>query len=128
MFHFRLLCDLCVYPFQAPVETKFDDLFGTSAAIDPFNFNSQNGMRKDDKWVSLQEQSDMNKHLLDIKLPKRCVNMSLVPEWYRVNLVLQFYVEQQRWQILPSISNSPGHTCAIVPQIAKVLLMLTTIL
>uniref|UniRef100_A0A3P8P060 Huntingtin-interacting protein 1-related protein n=1 Tax=Astatotilapia calliptera TaxID=8154 RepID=A0A3P8P060_ASTCA len=34
---------------DAPVETKFDDLFGTSAAIDPFNFNSQNGMRKDDK-------------------------------------------------------------------------------
>uniref|UniRef100_A0A673AXH8 Huntingtin-interacting protein 1-related protein n=1 Tax=Sphaeramia orbicularis TaxID=375764 RepID=A0A673AXH8_9TELE len=32
------------------VETDdlFDDLFGTSAAIDPFNFNSQNGMRKDD--------------------------------------------------------------------------------
>uniref|UniRef100_A0A8D3DCT3 Huntingtin-interacting protein 1-related protein n=1 Tax=Scophthalmus maximus TaxID=52904 RepID=A0A8D3DCT3_SCOMX len=29
--------------------TKFDDLFGTSAAIDPFNFNSQNGMRKEDK-------------------------------------------------------------------------------
>uniref|UniRef100_A0A671WWH6 Huntingtin-interacting protein 1-related protein n=1 Tax=Sparus aurata TaxID=8175 RepID=A0A671WWH6_SPAAU len=29
--------------------TTFDDLFGTSAAIDPFNFNSQNGMRKDDK-------------------------------------------------------------------------------
>ncbi|XP_060902315.1 huntingtin-interacting protein 1 isoform X2 [Labrus mixtus] len=42
--------DLPVLPaFQAPVETKFDDLFGTSAAIDPFNFNSQNGMRKDDK-------------------------------------------------------------------------------
>lgn len=35
--------------FQATLETKFDDLFGTSAAIDPFNFNSQNGMRKDDK-------------------------------------------------------------------------------
>uniref|UniRef100_A0A7N5ZUJ2 Huntingtin-interacting protein 1-related protein n=1 Tax=Anabas testudineus TaxID=64144 RepID=A0A7N5ZUJ2_ANATE len=34
---------------DAAVETKFDDLFGTSAAIDPFNFNSQNGMRKDDK-------------------------------------------------------------------------------
>uniref|UniRef100_A0A3Q3W6E4 Huntingtin-interacting protein 1-related protein n=1 Tax=Mola mola TaxID=94237 RepID=A0A3Q3W6E4_MOLML len=31
------------------LQTKFDDLFGTSAAIDPFNFNSQNGMRKDDK-------------------------------------------------------------------------------
>uniref|UniRef100_A0A667YP65 Huntingtin interacting protein 1 n=1 Tax=Myripristis murdjan TaxID=586833 RepID=A0A667YP65_9TELE len=31
------------------METKFDDLFGTSAATDPFNFNSQNGMRKDDK-------------------------------------------------------------------------------
>uniref|UniRef100_A0A8C1M3G1 Huntingtin-interacting protein 1-related protein n=1 Tax=Cyprinus carpio TaxID=7962 RepID=A0A8C1M3G1_CYPCA len=31
------------------VDTKFDDLFGTSAATDPFNFNSQNGMRKDEK-------------------------------------------------------------------------------
>uniref|UniRef100_A0A672HV45 Huntingtin-interacting protein 1-related protein n=1 Tax=Salarias fasciatus TaxID=181472 RepID=A0A672HV45_SALFA len=40
------LVDMDVPP---PVETKFDDLFGTSAAIDPFNFNSQNGMRKDDK-------------------------------------------------------------------------------
>ncbi|XP_036393104.1 huntingtin-interacting protein 1-like isoform X2 [Megalops cyprinoides] len=30
-------------------ENRFDDLFGTSAATDPFNFNSQNGMRKDDK-------------------------------------------------------------------------------
>uniref|UniRef100_A0A8C2XHG6 Huntingtin-interacting protein 1-related protein n=1 Tax=Cyclopterus lumpus TaxID=8103 RepID=A0A8C2XHG6_CYCLU len=34
---------------DAALETKFDDLFGTSAAIDPFNFNSQNGLRKDDK-------------------------------------------------------------------------------
>uniref|UniRef100_A0A671PH52 Huntingtin-interacting protein 1-related protein n=1 Tax=Sinocyclocheilus anshuiensis TaxID=1608454 RepID=A0A671PH52_9TELE len=31
------------------VDRKFDDLFGTSAATDPFNFNSQNGMRKDEK-------------------------------------------------------------------------------
>uniref|UniRef100_A0A8C2Z3T1 Huntingtin-interacting protein 1-related protein n=1 Tax=Cyclopterus lumpus TaxID=8103 RepID=A0A8C2Z3T1_CYCLU len=30
------------------VDMDFDDLFGTSAAIDPFNFNSQNGLRKDD--------------------------------------------------------------------------------
>uniref|UniRef100_A0A3P8WTL0 Huntingtin-interacting protein 1-related protein n=1 Tax=Cynoglossus semilaevis TaxID=244447 RepID=A0A3P8WTL0_CYNSE len=29
--------------------TKFDNLFGTSAAADPFNFNNQNGMRNDDK-------------------------------------------------------------------------------
>lgn len=34
---------------EGALETKFDDLFGTSAAIDPFNFNNQNGMRKDDK-------------------------------------------------------------------------------
>lgn len=34
---------------QQSLETKFDDLFGTSAPIDPFNFNSQNGTRKDDK-------------------------------------------------------------------------------
>uniref|UniRef100_A0A8C8CSE2 Huntingtin-interacting protein 1-related protein n=1 Tax=Oncorhynchus tshawytscha TaxID=74940 RepID=A0A8C8CSE2_ONCTS len=31
------------------IPVQFDDLFGTSAATDPFNFNSQNGMRKDDK-------------------------------------------------------------------------------
>uniref|UniRef100_A0A8C6LGD9 Huntingtin-interacting protein 1-related protein n=1 Tax=Nothobranchius furzeri TaxID=105023 RepID=A0A8C6LGD9_NOTFU len=41
--------DLVDTDIPAPSETKFDDLFGTSAAIDPFNFNSQNGMRKDDK-------------------------------------------------------------------------------
>uniref|UniRef100_A0A669DFE8 Huntingtin-interacting protein 1-related protein n=1 Tax=Oreochromis niloticus TaxID=8128 RepID=A0A669DFE8_ORENI len=41
--------DLVDTDVPAPLETKFDDLFGTSAAIDPFNFNSQNGMRKDDK-------------------------------------------------------------------------------
>uniref|UniRef100_A0AAR2L464 I/LWEQ domain-containing protein n=1 Tax=Pygocentrus nattereri TaxID=42514 RepID=A0AAR2L464_PYGNA len=34
---------------DSAVESRFDDLFGTSAATDPFNFNSQNGMRKDDK-------------------------------------------------------------------------------
>ncbi|XP_029964705.1 huntingtin-interacting protein 1 isoform X3 [Salarias fasciatus] len=43
------LVDMDVPVLPPPVETKFDDLFGTSAAIDPFNFNSQNGMRKDDK-------------------------------------------------------------------------------
>lgn len=43
------LLNFLVLNFQPALETKFDDLFGTSAAIDPFNFNSQNGMRKDDK-------------------------------------------------------------------------------
>ncbi|XP_035626310.1 huntingtin-interacting protein 1-like isoform X1 [Oncorhynchus keta] len=40
--------DIPVQPATV-VEPRFDDLFGTSAATDPFNFNSQNGMRKDDK-------------------------------------------------------------------------------
>uniref|UniRef100_A0A672HV30 Huntingtin-interacting protein 1-related protein n=1 Tax=Salarias fasciatus TaxID=181472 RepID=A0A672HV30_SALFA len=40
------------------VDMDFDDLFGTSAAIDPFNFNSQNGMRKDDKLFFVHRQSD----------------------------------------------------------------------
>ncbi|XP_026175634.1 huntingtin-interacting protein 1 isoform X2 [Mastacembelus armatus] len=43
------LVDTDIPVLPAAVETKFDDLFGTSAAVDPFNFNSQNGMRKDDK-------------------------------------------------------------------------------
>ncbi|KAJ3590711.1 hypothetical protein NHX12_008660, partial [Muraenolepis orangiensis] len=43
------LVDMDVPPQPAAVETKFDDLFGTSAATDPFNFNGQNGLRKDDK-------------------------------------------------------------------------------
>uniref|UniRef100_A0A673AXT7 Huntingtin-interacting protein 1-related protein n=1 Tax=Sphaeramia orbicularis TaxID=375764 RepID=A0A673AXT7_9TELE len=38
-----------LFDLDCSEHTKFDDLFGTSAAIDPFNFNSQNGMRKDDK-------------------------------------------------------------------------------
>ncbi|XP_029628656.1 huntingtin-interacting protein 1 isoform X1 [Salmo trutta] len=40
--------DIPIQP-AAVVEPRFDDLFGTSAATDPFNFNNQNGMRKDDK-------------------------------------------------------------------------------
>ncbi|KAF7665574.1 hypothetical protein LDENG_00138330 [Lucifuga dentata] len=43
------LVDTDVPVLPAALETKFDDLFGTSAPTDPFNFNSQNGMRKDDK-------------------------------------------------------------------------------
>ncbi|XP_030236542.1 huntingtin-interacting protein 1 isoform X1 [Gadus morhua] len=43
------LVDTEVPSQPAAVETKFDDLFGTSAATDPFNFNSQNGLRKDEK-------------------------------------------------------------------------------
>ncbi|XP_048121491.1 huntingtin-interacting protein 1 [Alosa alosa] len=41
------LVDMDIPAQPAAVETRFDDLFG--AATDPFNFNSQNGMRKDDK-------------------------------------------------------------------------------
>uniref|UniRef100_A0A672HU59 Huntingtin interacting protein 1 n=1 Tax=Salarias fasciatus TaxID=181472 RepID=A0A672HU59_SALFA len=52
------LVDMDVPVLPPPVETKFDDLFGTSAAIDPFNFNSQNGMRKDDKLFFVHRQSD----------------------------------------------------------------------
>ncbi|KAK2847081.1 hypothetical protein Q5P01_010080 [Channa striata] len=45
------LVDTDVPVLPAAVEPKFDDLFGTSAAIDPFNFNSQNGMRKEDRLI-----------------------------------------------------------------------------
>uniref|UniRef100_A0A672LPV6 Huntingtin-interacting protein 1-like n=1 Tax=Sinocyclocheilus grahami TaxID=75366 RepID=A0A672LPV6_SINGR len=43
------LVDTDIPPLPSTVDSKFDDLFGTSAATDPFNFNSQNGMRKDEK-------------------------------------------------------------------------------
>ncbi|XP_016304530.1 huntingtin-interacting protein 1 isoform X2 [Sinocyclocheilus anshuiensis] len=43
------LVDTDIPPLPSTVDRKFDDLFGTSAATDPFNFNSQNGMRKDEK-------------------------------------------------------------------------------
>ncbi|XP_058856572.1 huntingtin-interacting protein 1-like isoform X2 [Acipenser ruthenus] len=39
------------------VESKFDNLFGTSSASDPFNFNSQNGMYKDDKDRLIEQLS-----------------------------------------------------------------------
>ncbi|XP_019401971.1 PREDICTED: huntingtin-interacting protein 1 isoform X2 [Crocodylus porosus] len=34
---------------QSLFDNKFDDIFGSSFGNDPFNFNSQNGMNKDDK-------------------------------------------------------------------------------
>ncbi|NXP35555.1 HIP1 protein, partial [Leiothrix lutea] len=34
---------------QSLFDNKFDDIFGSSLSCDPFNFNSQNGMSKDDK-------------------------------------------------------------------------------
>ncbi|XP_032071668.1 huntingtin-interacting protein 1 isoform X2 [Thamnophis elegans] len=34
---------------QSLFDNKFDDIFGSSSSNDPFNFNSQNGMTKDDK-------------------------------------------------------------------------------
>ncbi|XP_053313186.1 huntingtin-interacting protein 1 isoform X1 [Spea bombifrons] len=34
---------------QGVPENKFDDIFGSSFVNDPFNFNSQNGMSRDDK-------------------------------------------------------------------------------
>ncbi|KAG8450686.1 hypothetical protein GDO86_003095 [Hymenochirus boettgeri] len=34
---------------QSLSENKFDDIFGSSFSNDPFNFSSQNGMRRDDK-------------------------------------------------------------------------------
>ncbi|XP_052473034.1 huntingtin-interacting protein 1-like isoform X2 [Carassius gibelio] len=43
------LVDTDIPPLASTVDSKFDDLFGTSAATDPFNFNNQNGMRKDEK-------------------------------------------------------------------------------
>uniref|UniRef100_A0A8C5GQU4 Huntingtin-interacting protein 1-related protein n=1 Tax=Gouania willdenowi TaxID=441366 RepID=A0A8C5GQU4_GOUWI len=49
------LVDTDIPALPPPVETKFDDLFGTTAAVDPFNFNNQNGMRKDDKDRLIQQ-------------------------------------------------------------------------
>ncbi|XP_029817101.1 huntingtin-interacting protein 1 [Manacus vitellinus] len=34
---------------QSLFDNKFDDIFGSAFSCDPFNFNSQNGMNKDDK-------------------------------------------------------------------------------
>uniref|UniRef100_A0A8D0G6D6 Huntingtin interacting protein 1 n=1 Tax=Sphenodon punctatus TaxID=8508 RepID=A0A8D0G6D6_SPHPU len=34
---------------QSLLDNKFDDIFGSSFSNDPFNFNGQNGMNKDDK-------------------------------------------------------------------------------
>uniref|UniRef100_A0A8D2J7T8 Huntingtin interacting protein 1 n=1 Tax=Varanus komodoensis TaxID=61221 RepID=A0A8D2J7T8_VARKO len=34
---------------QSLADNRFDDIFGSSFSSDPFNFNSQNGMTKDDK-------------------------------------------------------------------------------
>ncbi|XP_048374832.1 huntingtin-interacting protein 1 [Sphaerodactylus townsendi] len=43
------LVDMETSSQQSLPENKFDDIFGSSFSNDPFNFNSQNGMSKDDK-------------------------------------------------------------------------------
>uniref|UniRef100_A0AAY4AXV9 Huntingtin-interacting protein 1-related protein n=1 Tax=Denticeps clupeoides TaxID=299321 RepID=A0AAY4AXV9_9TELE len=42
---------------DAAGETRFDDLFGMSAASDPFNFSGQNGMSKDEKERLIEQLS-----------------------------------------------------------------------
>ncbi|XP_057207201.1 huntingtin-interacting protein 1 isoform X2 [Triplophysa rosa] len=61
------LVDTDIPTLPSVVDTKFDDLFGTSAATDPFNFNGQNGMRKDDK-DRLIEQLSAELHALKEEL------------------------------------------------------------
>lgn len=48
---------LCISNFVLPsfwspqnlFDNKFDDIFGSSFSSDPFNFNSQNGVNKEEK-------------------------------------------------------------------------------
>ncbi|MBN3309030.1 HIP1 protein, partial [Amia calva] len=51
------LVDTDTPPQPSSLENKFDDLFGTSSATDPFNFNSQNGTYKDDKDRLIEQLS-----------------------------------------------------------------------
>lgn len=44
-----LIQSLVLLSPQSLFDNKFDDIFGSSFSSDPFNFNSQNGMNKDDK-------------------------------------------------------------------------------
>ncbi|KAJ8414507.1 hypothetical protein AAFF_G00037090 [Aldrovandia affinis] len=43
------LVDTDTPALPSSAENKFDDVFGTSSATDPFNFSGQNGARKDDR-------------------------------------------------------------------------------
>ncbi|RXM94104.1 Huntingtin-interacting protein 1 [Acipenser ruthenus] len=54
--YFKRLIQIPQLP-ETHVESKFDNLFGTSSASDPFNFNSQNGMYKDDKDRLIEQLS-----------------------------------------------------------------------
>uniref|UniRef100_A0AAY4AXX1 Huntingtin-interacting protein 1-related protein n=1 Tax=Denticeps clupeoides TaxID=299321 RepID=A0AAY4AXX1_9TELE len=51
------LVDTDVPALAAAGETRFDDLFGMSAASDPFNFSGQNGMSKDEKERLIEQLS-----------------------------------------------------------------------
>ncbi|XP_061104089.1 huntingtin-interacting protein 1 isoform X2 [Conger conger] len=50
-------------PAHPSVENRFDDVFGSTSASDPFNFNSQNGMCKDDKERLIEQLSRELKEL-----------------------------------------------------------------
>ncbi|KAM9469326.1 huntingtin-interacting protein 1 isoform 1-T1 [Clarias gariepinus] len=75
------LVDTDIPSLPSEVESRFDDLFGTSATTDPFNFNSQNGMRKDDKDRIIEqltaELQALKEELESFRLESGCLCQAL---------------------------------------------------
>ncbi|XP_066491362.1 huntingtin-interacting protein 1 isoform X2 [Tiliqua scincoides] len=66
---------------QSLFDNKFDDIFGCSFSNDPFNFNSQNGMTRDDKDQLIErlqrEVSDLKEELRNVQAENQRLVMQL---------------------------------------------------
>ncbi|KAL8198693.1 UNVERIFIED_CONTAM: histidine permease [Gekko kuhli] len=75
------LVDMETSSQQSLPENKFDDIFGSSFSNDPFNFNSQNGMNKDDKDQLIEqlhrEISNLKEELKNFKAESHRLVMQL---------------------------------------------------
>ncbi|XP_060114795.1 huntingtin-interacting protein 1 isoform X3 [Heteronotia binoei] len=75
------LVDMETASQQSLPENKFDDIFGSSFSNDPFNFNSQNGMNKDDKDQLIEqlhrEISNLKEELKNFKAESHRLVMQL---------------------------------------------------
>ncbi|KAL4630894.1 huntingtin-interacting protein 1-like isoform X1 [Arapaima gigas] len=87
-------------PAQPTVaENRFDDIFGTSSTSDPFNFNSQNGMYKDDRQIEqlTRELRTLKEELESFKLEssRLCQSLRSRVSELEAELAEQSHLKQQ---------------------------------
>ncbi|EPQ14535.1 Huntingtin-interacting protein 1 [Myotis brandtii] len=108
---------------QSLFDNKFDDIFGSSLSSDPFNFNSQNGVNKDEKGHLIdqlyQEISVLKAQLENMKTERSCQEGQLLPPVkgqpgvQQVEHLCEALLRTQRWG-LQKVTGVPGAQRAVL--------------